>query len=395
MKKIIIKIVSIVLVICTLITVFVIPASAYINVHTVDFNDLDLSNFIVFFPIDRFAIKKYNNSLGKVELLSYDHMSLKHYVVDGSADSTYMETMPVDTYLTHITWQSRQYTSFDYKEGDIITFSLSILAPPCDDMAFFIYFTDGTRTIVPFTRSSEKVWSNEMLLRDYCTGTKGYGGLQFCHRYSLNYQFESDGRDIQLVQIQQVFSAANKIQSSWIFYEDCKFNWDDSANRDTGTYTIFGKISNWISNLYSSTKEFFLSFGTKIKDAVQPLFNSIGNVFRTVGETLKSAFNTVGDGLKTAFSAVGNLIITPIKNLGEHLTDWFSNTFLGKVLRITSKTKEFIATAGNDVQYASLDDEGESTEEKGPDDWDMLHRPSFEIDIDYYSNLYPNLLTGG
>ncbi len=396
-KSAIIKIVSIVLVLCTLITLCIIPVGA------VDTSNADLSSFLFHYGIEKVATRNIKSD-GTSEVISSD--SNFRMIVDETIKHGIIISPIVDTYFDLVSYQSFiMHRSLN--NGDIVTFSLSFLSPWCEDMALFIYFEDGTRRQYSFRRSDEKVFTKNKYVVDYSGESLAYDSRVYCHRYTLDVSFGSDGNDIIATQIQVKYSTVNKVNKTWLFYEDCSY-YVDRNDSNTGFLGVLSNIGNWIKESFSATKEFFLNFGSKIRDSVSPFFDKVGtwisnsasttwNNFKTTLVNIKDGIINLPSNIKVFFTSLGDRISGFFDGISEGIYNWFSETFLGKVLRITNKSKAFISQAGNDVQYAALDDEvGESTEEAAPDDWDMIHRPSFEIDIEYYNNLYPNVFdTGG
>lgn len=401
-KNNLLKVISVVLILCTFITILIIPVSA------VDTSNANLQSFLFNFPIAKFATRNINSD-GSKTIVSTDYSYLEQYVVDDTITRGIMVTPTVDTYFDLASFQSNIRT-ISVDKGDKITFNLSILSPYCKNMGLFIYFADGTRQFVSFERGSEKVFTKAGIVVDYSGESLSYGNSVYCHRYTLNHTFEStDGNDIIAIQIQIQYFLENKVNRSWIYYEDCTYFLDEAeTSSDTGFFSVLSNIGNHIKDFFELVRNFFLDFGTKIKGSISPLFNSVGTWISNTATTTWDNFKTVLTNIKNSIiempykingklSDLGQFIISPIKSLGESISEYFQNTFLGKVLRVTNKSKEFISNAGNDVQYAALDEEtGESSAENSFNDWDLIHSSSFEIDIEYYSNLYPNVFeTGG
>lgn len=397
-KSAIIKIVSIVLVLCTLITLCIIPVGA------IDTSNADLSSFLFHYPIDKFATR-YVYSDGTKEVVSVYSTDLYKFFVDDSIKHGILVTPTTSPYYLDLVSFQSNIRNRELNNGDIVTFNLSFLAPFCDAMSFFIYFEDGTRQQFMFERSTV-VFTNESMVVKYSGEQLAYGNKVYCHRYSLNQQIVSDGLDIIAVQIQVLHSVTNRSQYSWLYYEDCTYYTDRAdSTENTGFFAIIGNIGRSIKDFFNMMFNFILDFGKKFKDSVSPLFDKVGtwisNAASNTWNFFKDGINSIGNGIKNLpsnisgfFTSLGDRISGFFDGISEGIYNWFSETFLGKVLRITNKTKEFIAVAGNDVQYAALDEVGDSTEEAAPDDWDMAPRPSFYVDVDYYNSLYPDLVGG-
>ena len=356
MKKTLIKIISIVLVLCTLITICILPASASESSHRY---------FSEAFPLDLVSIRLKGSSDYIDTKLSKGNGT---YETDGDVVFVKYQNFLLAKGIDLIMFQSKKQL-LHLDKGDKVTFNLSLLAPFCDKMALILYKSDGNYLTAPlyFNRSSAIHTSNDVVRR--LSGEPlvyGEQELVYCHEYTLNYQYISGmGDDIYAIQIQAKFNDESQVRKFWLCYEECNFTVDKpDESTDTGTFNVFTSIWNGIKNIFNSITNFGLEIGNKMKSAFTPFFNNIMN------------------GL--------NAVISPIKNIPTTISDFFQKTFLGKVLQITNKTKTFVNNSGTGVQYAAVNDEaGDSSDNS--QDWDMIYSPNYFIDVEYYSNLIPNV----
>ena len=393
--KLIIKIVSVVLVLCSFISVFLIPVSA---------ESFRSSSFHEVFQLDSVFVVLEDYSGSNTYSLFRDK-PYTNYVAGPGGDDFAMYNFPLAAKgAVGVHFVSND--SLTLEKGDVFSLNLSILAPYCGLMTLAFYDYNGIILHYADFERSSAVYTNNYQVLNNSLESKSYGDKVYCHRYTLNEQFVStDGKDIAYMRINTIHDDSTPTRKFWIAYEDCNFYFKSvDTVTDNSSFNVLGKIWTAIKDFFNMSFNFILDFGTKIKGSVSPLFNNvstwISDSTTTVWNNFKTVLTNIKDGITSIpqkLSNLGNVIISPIKSIPESISNWFQNTFLGKVLRITNKSKAFISQAGNDVQYAALDDEvGESTEAISPDDWDMIHRPSFEIDVDYYNNLYPNVFdTGG
>ena len=341
MKKTLIKIISIVLVLCTLITICIIPASA---------SESSISYFNDYFPLDLVSFRQ-KGSTDYVDI-NVSKLGTGNYATNSDIVFVKYENILLANGFDLIMFQSKK-NLIKLEKDDIVTFNLSLLAPFCDIMGLFLYKLDGSLLdFVRFDRSSLIHTDNDVVRR--LSGEPlafGEKKLVYCHEYNLNFQYKSDGTDIYAVQIQAKFNDSEQVRKFWLCYENCTVTIDKAENE-----TDFGFFSP-ITSFFNRCKNFF---------------NKCLNFFLTIGET----------------------IVTPIKDIPENISKWFKDTFLGKVLQITNKTKTFVNNSGTGVQYAALNDEaGDSTENS--QDWDMGYSPNYFIDVEYYSNQIPNVFDSG
>ena len=392
-KNSVIKIISVVLVLCSLISVFLIPVSAATK-------DGDSRSFFTYHTVPKYSLLNPDNILSVYNVPD----NLRAFQTDNVLTKFIISTKTGQQPIKLFSIQSTCNES--YLKGDKLSINISLLSKFSEAVALFIYFDDGSREMFTLDRSSV-YWSSDSWVVAFSNEPTSFGGNQvYCHKYTTFFEYEfTENKTVIAYQFQQQFPSSGFPSFNWFYFEH--FFWEvnrANSNSNKGfTFTLSSILSS-ITNFFSTMKDFILKFTNKLSDVFSPLVNSIGtwisNSTTTVWNNFKTVLSNIKDGITSIpqkLSELGNVIISPFKSIPETISNWFQNTFLGKVLRITNKSKVFISQAGNDVQYAALDDEvGESTEEISPDDWDMIHRPSFEIDVDYYNNLYPNVFdTGG
>lgn len=296
MKAKIIKIVSIVLVLCTLLTAFVIPASA------LSLNG-QLDNY---FSWSRFGYKSNSNN----ETYGYSVSDLNYFRQSYGTYLVSYKNLLLSKGFSTFTLQSNQ-VNIDLNEGDIFSFNISVLAPPCDLMALHVWDTTGRRIgIYPFIRSTSKEFTTIAEIKNYSGDTLSYGdGRVFCHRYTLSAQIVAEltslhGVDIGMIQIQAFSSPANQTRQFWIYGEESYFTVtekEEESGKDL--FSIIGSIWQKIKDFFSAFSTFMLDFGSKIKEGVRDYFVSLpGNIKTSLSslfEGLRNVFSSVGDTLKS------------------------------------------------------------------------------------------------
>ena len=399
-----IKLISIILVFCSLFFIVFIPTSA---VSPGDYVG-NVANFFSYHIIEKFALQYIEDDYATAYYTkSSGHLNSLLTSVMSSPDQSYVifSTKEFSTPLSLFSIQIPENIS--YSKGDKLSFNISLYSNFSDAMRFYIYFDDGSSEYFSLHRSLG-CWSSENWIKNYSHEPLSFGGQQvYCYNYTLNLEYEFlENKKIVAYQFQQKFNSSG-VSSAWFYFDN--FTWMKTPSLSTSNSSIINFFSSFfhtVVNLFNHFKEFVLKFGTKIKDALSPLFNTLGGWISNAAENVKSGFVTVLHNIKDGvlslpdkISHLGEVIISPIKAIGESISNYFQNTFLGKVLQVTSKSKQFVNTAGssNGVTYSLRNDSGEDSEaaeDSNSDDWDMKPSPSFVIDFEYYDDLYPNLLVG-
>ena len=324
------KIISVILVLVTLVSILVVPVSASsITVDSKDFFDLHPPNKFI---LHDSSMNAYVYNV-KDALQATTRSSKKGYFIStGSGTIAHSGATIIDD-IRYFTLQIPY--SYSLYEGDVINIDFDAIGEYCEVLSVVLVFADGSELGFETDRTGTIAVKDSFLgLYTNTPASALQPGAYLCKRFTGSaYHISSDGSDLVGIKICQKFSPANYPNSTWLSIESMSLSFSSSTSDNLDSYAwyslegIYKKIYFSLVEFFSDTRDFFITLPTRID---------------TLKTNFVSAINGLPSKIKGFFTTLGDRIGGFFGGIGESIGNYFKDTYLGQVLEITGAMKDFL-----------------------------------------------------
>lgn len=360
------KIIATVLILVTLITIFVIPASA----KSANFTDDSL------YEMDAVIFTDSSGNYTHISNAGYSgNYALRgYYVVDkikpfvttnmkdlyvfcndgslGAADSLY--GVSPDLYFSKL--EVYYFISDTIFANSVIDFDLSldssyfnkltvdILAQDDEDSDPYVLTSQSTgsgNSIKKYDSKAHALFTslgmtNQLWMSDgWNYGVTSGKGL-YNRESHININFTSN-KKTHMYAIRFTFDIGSHQSSYYFNYNTCRFDLRHPDN-DSDSDDILNSYIEYTDNIWQNILIFFQNVGNFFQNVIE---NIIAN-FKSLPNNLKTWFNKVVTSISNLPQNIADKIGGFFGGIGESISNWFSDTYLGQVLEITGAMKDFL-----------------------------------------------------